>query len=475
MKRKISVYKIVKLMFFVLSLIASIVFCVSAIMSRYLPGKYIALLIGILLLFNLIWGLMLFTKKKVINIISMILIVLYSSVLFVGFAYINKTVNIIKELVTLTEERTSYYIFSNSDSTYTDINSINGMKVGILENGSEDLIEELNEKVQVEYIKYASIGDLIYGLQLEEINVIVISATMYELVLEQNPDFELMVRNIGQIEVVGDPVEINSSIEVGESFILYLSGLDTRDTSYLSQVGLSDVNILMVVNPTTHKLLLVNIPRDYYVPVYGTQGLNDKLTHAGLYGIEASTKTIENLFGINVNAYAKINFKVLTTIVDEIDGIDIYSDIGFNSSHIRGWYVKQGWNHMDGKKALAYSRERYAYTTGDRHRGQNQQAVITAIVNKISQNKTYLLKYTDILQSIQPCFATNVEIEDIQGMVREQIDSLAPWTVESISVNGTNSNNYTYSFPKQYTYVMVPDQATIDAAKARINQVMRES
>ena len=200
--------------------------------------------------------------------IHLILIVLYSSVLFVGFVYINKTVNIIKELVTLTEEKTNYYIFSNSDSTYTDINSINGLKVGILENGSEDLIEELNEKVQVEYIKYASIGDLIYGLQLEEINVIVISATIYELVLEQNPDFELMVRNIGQIEVVGDPVEINSSIEVGESFILYLSGLDTRDTSYLSQVGLSDVNILMVVNPTTHKLLLVNIPRDYYVPVY---------------------------------------------------------------------------------------------------------------------------------------------------------------------------------------------------------------
>jgi anionic cell wall polymer biosynthesis LytR-Cps2A-Psr (LCP) family protein len=130
---------------------------------------------------------------------------------------------------------------------------------------------------------------------------------------------------------------------------------------------------------------------------------------------------------------------------------------------------------MDGAKALAYSRERYAYTTGDRHRGQNQQQVITAIVNKISQNKSYLLKYTDILESIQPCFATNVELEDIQGMVREQIDSLAPWTVESISVNGTNSNNYTYSFPKQYTYVMVPDQATIDAAKARINQVMRES
>lgn len=298
---------------------------------------------------------------------------------------------------------------------------------------------------------------------------------MYELVLEQNPDFELMIRNIGQLEVVGEPVKIDSSIEVGESFILYLSGLDTRDTSVIWNSGLSDVNILMVVNPTTHKLLLVNIPRDYYVPVYGTQGLNDKLTHAGLYGIEASTKTVENLFGINVNAYAKVNFKVLTTIVDEIDGIDIYSDIGFNSSHIRGWYVKQGWNHMDGKKALAYSRERYAYTTGDRHRGQNQQAVITAIVNKISQNKTYLLKYTDILESIQPCFATNVELEDIQGMVREQIDSLSPWTVESISVNGTNSSNYTYSFPKQLTYVMVPDQATIDAAKARINQAMRES
>ncbi|MBQ8659891.1 MAG: LCP family protein [Bacilli bacterium] len=473
--KKISIYKIVKFVFFLLGLIASLVFGICAIASNYLPTKYVVLLVGILIVFNLIWGLMLFTRKKVINIIAMILVLLYSGVLFVGFVYLNKTINIIKQIVTLNEERVNYLVLSSNSDVYTDINSLAGTKVGILQVGSEDLIEEFNNKVNVEYVKYTSVGDLIYGIQLGEVSAIIISMTMYDLVLEENPDFEFMVTKLGEFEVVGEPIKIESSIEMGESFIVYLSGLDTRDTSVIWNAGLSDVNILAVVNPTTHKILLINIPRDYYVQVAGTEGLKDKLTHAGLYGVEASTKTVENLFDINVNAFVKVNFKVLTTVVDEIDGIDVYSDTGFNSFHLRGWYVKKGWNHMDGKKALAYSRERYAYATGDRHRGQNQQDIITAIINKISQNKEYLLKYTDILEAVQPCISTNIEATDIQELVKEQIDTLAPWTVESISVNGTNAYNYTYSFPKQSTYVMIPDQATIDSARARINEVMKES
>lgn len=128
---------------------------------------------------------------------------------------------------------------------------------------------------------------------------------------------------------------------------------------------------------------------------------------------------------------------------------------------------------MDGEKALAYSRERYAYSSGDRHRGKNQTDVISAIVKKVSQNKQYLLKYNDILSSIQPYFNTNLELEDVQELVKNQIDTLKPWTVESISVDGSNSQNYTASWPKQMTYVMIPNQATIDNAKEKINQVMR--
>jgi len=128
---------------------------------------------------------------------------------------------------------------------------------------------------------------------------------------------------------------------------------------------------------------------------------------------------------------------------------------------------------MDGEKALAYSRERYAYASGDRHRGKNQQDVIAAIIKKVSQNKQYLLKYNDILTSIQPYFTTNFELEDVQELVKNQIDTLSPWVVESISVDGANGQNYTASFPKSLTYVMVPNQTTIDNAKAKINQVMR--
>ena len=128
---------------------------------------------------------------------------------------------------------------------------------------------------------------------------------------------------------------------------------------------------------------------------------------------------------------------------------------------------------MDGEKALAYSRERYAYSTGDRHRGQNQADVMAAIIQKISSDKKYLLKYDDILKSIDPYVATNIKMDDIQGIARNQLETMSSWTVTNISVNGSDGQNYTASFPKQLTYVMNPIQKTIDDAKDKINQTMK--
>lgn len=472
-KKSNKKYLIVKVMFLILSLVSSIMVLVSVISGNILPSKYLIILIAVLGVFNIIFGLLLVVKNKIINVIGMVLVLIFSIVMFIGFGYVSKTFDNLRELVAPNEEILNYYILSLSDGEYENIQQLEGKVVGILEQGSEELIEELNKETNIEYKKYTSIGDLIYGLELKEVDAIIVSTTVYDLILEEDGSFENLVKKLGEVVVTGKPEKIESDINVGDSFILYISGLDSRDTSAVATTGLSDVNIVAVVNPTTHKVLLVNIPRDYYVDVYGRPGMKDKLTHAGLYGTNTSMKTVANIFDININTYVKVNFKALTNIVDAIDGIDVYSDTAFNSFHKKGWYVKKGMNHMDGEKALAYSRERYAYASGDRHRGKNQQDVIAAIIKKVSQNKQYLLKYNDILTSIQPYFTTNFELEDVQELVKNQIDTLSPWVVESISVDGANGQNYTASFPKSLTYVMVPNQTTIDNAKAKINQVMR--
>lgn len=472
-KKTNKVYLIIKIIFVLLSVISSAMLGITVMIGNVLPNKYLIIMIAVLLVVNIILGLLMLAKNKIVNIIGMILIILFSSVMIVGFTYANKTFDNLKELVAPNEEKTNYYILSLNEAEYTDIKQLEGKSVGILDQESESLIEKLDSETKLEYKKYPSIGDLIVGLELKEVDAIVVSSTVYNLIIEENENFEKSIKKLGEVEVVGKQEKIESDINVNDSFIVYLSGLDSRDTSAVATAGLSDVNILVVVNPTTHKLLLIHIPRDYYVDVYGRPGMKDKLTHAGLYGTNTSMKTVANIFDININTYVKVNFKALTNVVDAIDGIDVYSDTAFNSYHKKGWYVKKGMNHMDGEKALAYSRERYAYSSGDRHRGKNQTDVISAIVKKVSQNKQYLLKYNDILSSIQPYFNTNLELEDVQELVKNQIDTLKPWTVESISVDGSNSQNYTASWPKQMTYVMIPNQATIDNAKSKINQVMR--
>ena len=169
-----------------------------------------------------------------------------------------------------------------------------------------------------------------------------------------------------------------------EPFVIYLSGVDNRGE--LTEDARSDVNILAVVNPVTKRVALVNTPRDYYVDLAGTDS-KDKLTHAGLYGVETSMETLGNLYGIPVDEYVRINFAGFIDVVDALDGIDVYSDYAFTSVGSPGYYdptdFVEGWNHLDGKAALAFARERHAFATGDIQRGINQMKVIDAMLEKI--------------------------------------------------------------------------------------------
>lgn len=255
---------------------------------------------------------------------------------------------------------------------------------------------------------------------------------------------------------------------------ILISGSDSRKGKIVSK-SRSDVNMILSINPSTHKILLTSIPRDYYVQLHGTKGNKDKLTHAGIYGIDMSKQTLEDLFNIKIDYTIKVGFNSLIELVDLIDGIDVDSDITFNSSSIKGWTVNKGINHFNGKQALAYSRERYAYKNGDIHRIQNQQQVLEAIMNKMFNNKSLLLRYNKLLESLSNLYVTDIPNSYIKLIVKEQLTNMESWDIEKQYLKGNNSKKETYSMPGIKLYVMVPDNNSVKSASNNINLLLNEN
>ena len=258
-----------------------------------------------------------------------------------------------------------------------------------------------------------------------------------------------------------------------EPFVIYLSGVDTRGE--LTENARSDVNILAAVNPVTKRVALVNTPRDYYVDLAGTDS-KDKLTHAGLYGVETSMETLGNLYGVNVDHYIRINFAGFISIIDALGGVDVYSDQAFTSVGSPGYYdpttFVEGWNHLDGKAALAFARERHAFASGDIQRGINQMKVIDAMLNKI-KSPALLMGFSKIMDAASDCFVTSFSKDQISALVRMQLSDFAEWDIESYTVTGTSSSSTKcYSAKGQKLYVMKPDDSSVSKAREMIASVL---
>ena len=258
-----------------------------------------------------------------------------------------------------------------------------------------------------------------------------------------------------------------------EPFVVYLSGVDNRGE--LTENARSDVNILAVVNPVTKQAALINTPRDYYVDLAGTES-KDKLTHAGLYGVETSMATLGNLYGVDVDHYIRINFAGFINIIDAIGGVDVYSDQAFTSVGSPGYYdpttFAEGWNHLDGKSALAFARERHAFASGDIQRGINQMKVIDAMANKL-KSPTVLMSFSKLMDAVSDCFVTSLSQEQISALVRMQLGDLASWDIESCSVTGSSGkSSQCYSAKGQSLYVMKPDESSVSKAKELIASVL---
>lgn len=442
-----------------------------------LPIKYFALLsfvLGFLLLFL---GYVIIARKNIILRVVMLSIMLGLSFgSLIVSPYLQSTRNFLQG-TQVKKDFLSYSVLVLKNSTYGKIDDLKDKNLGYLKDKYNDKIKD-NLKIDYNEVIEEDFSRILEDFINEKIAALVLESGRLNLAREIEEEFEKKTKIIYEFEVeVTDEIKpAEDDVKVSsEPFALYISGIDQYG-QVKSVRGRSDVNQIMVVNPNTSKVLIVNTPRDYYVQLHGTTGLKDKLTHAGVYGIERSVTTLEDLYNININYYLRVNFNTLIKVVDVIGGIDINSDKAFTAHTDKSVKVVKGINHFNGKQALAYSRERYTYASGDRHRGENQQQVISAIIDKLTSSEVLMKKYNEILETLDGTFQTNMPVDKITSLIRFQLDKMPKWKVESIAVDGYNSMNYTYSMgSNRRLYVMEPNMDTVNAAISRMKEILNEN
>ncbi len=437
---------------------------------NYIILAFMAIILILLLVLNII------RKGKIFTtIISTFFII----VTLFAFNYMNKGLNLFNKLnenAKVTEN--TMVVLVRADSDMNSINDVKGKVLAPTELDKENidkLVKEVEEKANVKlniqdtksYLQ--AYEDLISGKS----QVMVLNAAHGDLIANAYPDYLDKVKKIYEYKIVEEVKEEKKDKEVTgkDSFNIYVSGIDTYGP--ITTVSRSDVNVLITVNKKTHKIVLTTTPRDAYVKIAGG-GNNqyDKLTHSGIYGVKASVKTLENLYGINIEHYARVNFTTFMKLIDLVGGIDVYNDQDF-VSRIGNYHFPVGTVHLNSEKALGFVRERYNLADGDRDRGKNHEKVIAAIIKKMT-SKTALNNFSSILDELSSSVQTDMPVSEIMELVNQQIDSGEDFKIESQALNGVGKTGLpSYAMPGYKLYMMEVDKQSLENCKSKIQSVLQ--
>ena len=468
----------------IIVIMLSVVFMGLLAMTKMVPTIYM-LIIGIVLavIAAIIWLLVWHTRYTGRFIGGTVLAVIMIAILAFGGFYINKTRSAISNISGETTEVTQMAVYVKSDDAADSVEATAGYTYGILSSldreNTDGAVAHLNSEfgTEVQTKEYAGLTELADGILNGEVNAMLLNSgylSVYED-MDGYTDFSTKIKEVGTVDVESTiqsaeestPIEPITTANGGKVYTIYLSGIDTRGE--MTAKSRSDVNIIATVNTDTHEILLVSTPRDYFVPLSISGGAPDKLTHAGIYGIDVCMDTLGMLYDIDINYYFRINFGGFVKVIDALGGITVNSDYDFDSKNILGYHFNKGENYVNGEQALIFARERYAFQEGDRQRGKNQMEVIRGVVKK-ALSPEILTSYSSILSSLDGCFGTNITYEEIAQILQQQLTNGGDWTIVSYSVNGTGATEKPYSM-SQKAYVMVPDYNTVDKAKSLMEKV----
>lgn len=434
-----------------------------------IPSEY-QFMIGVLLVM-LSFLTLIMQHWKIPGIITKILSVILSVALVVGSVYAYTTKSAVDGISGNKTHRFEIGVYVLADNPAESMNDIIDKNFGINKltdrENTNKAVNEINDRYSAqintsEYDDLISLADALYDGSIDAI----IMNSAYVDVIKDNEDYKdfgdrvKLITTITFERVVKE--DNNDDYLSGNGiFTMYISGIDTNGAPTVNRN--SDVNILMVVNTNTHQILLINTPRDFYVPTTVSGGVKDKLTHAGCYGIDCSVGTLEMLYEINIDYYMKVNFTGFVDIINYLGGVDVYSEKEFIAWNGK-YHILEGENHLNGEEALGFARERYAFGSGDRQRGKNQMKVIKAVINKM-MSTDMLMNYTKILDKLSETMVTSMPYEEIGNLIKNQLDEMPSWDVQTYSVDGTGDTQPSYSLSSP-NYVMVPNEDTVNQAKA---------
>ena len=440
--------------------------------SGMIPMKYLAVIgVVLLILLSISFGLQ-FTKKKAYIGGIVISILVCISTVFALF-WLLKTDNAMRKVGGATYKTDNMIVVVKKEDAAVELKDAENYRFGkqiVSDRDNTDLmIQKINDTVgrEINVTDYATVQELGQALLNGEVE-----AAIYNQAFESILD-ELIEGYADQVKVlyqygIDTKIEGDSSDQIKnqDTFSLYISGIDVSGP--ITMTSRSDVNIIVTVNTKTKQILLTTTPRDYYVPIPDISGeQRDKLTHAGIYGVDASMSTLESIYGIDISYYAKVNFTSLIKIVDILGGVDVNSEYAFSAG---GYTFNEGSNHLNGAAALAFSRERHSFAAGDNQRGRNQ-AVLTAMLRK-AMSPAILKNANQLLTEVSDSVETNMTSEEMAELIQMQLNDGAEWNIVSTNAIGQGGKEACFSSGSQLLYVMWPDEASVAAIKEKMQQVI---
>ncbi len=462
----------------VMQFLLAALLAVMLIWLNILPDLYLIIALAVIVIISALVGHMLLSRRVGVRsrTAGLILAFIFIFICAVGSVYIYSTQDLFSRITTIGKSTEEYYVVVRADDgKRLKVNDLEGEDIRVPSADSssiEQAREKLLEKVNVDFNETENAMELDDMLQKRKCEAIMVSSSYYQMLEEDNKNFADDSKVIYRMTVEQnvDDFSKSSGKVTRHPFSVYVSGIDVFGD--ITETSRSDVNMVVTVDPVKKRVLMTSIPRDAYVTLHTYQS-SDKLTHAGVYGIEESVRTVEDLLGADINYYLKVNFSTVIDLVDAIGGIEVYSDYSFvtHGRQNRGFKFKKGINELNGREALAFARERYSFEDGDFQRNKNQQKVLKAMLAKILSSKTLLTKYTSILDALKDEMQVNMSTSDIRALVKMQIRDMDSWDIVSNSISGGTGMGFCYSLGTNAS-VVYPDANQLERSRKRIDTVL---
>lgn len=408
------------------------------------------------------------------NLTGVVLSLLVCLILGIGIMYLAKTESVLKNVGGATYKTDNMIVVVKKENPAEKLEDAKNYRFGIQtamdQNNNALMVEDIEAKVgrEIKLIESGTIIEEAEALLDGRIEAAIYNEAYGSVIEEAVEGYADQVKVLYQYGIETEIPTEETDIE--KAFHIYISGIDVAGS--ITTNSRSDVNIIMTVNPSTKKILLTTTPRDYYVQIPGVSGeARDKLTHAGIYGVDRSMATLENIYGIDISYFARVNFTSLIKIVDALGGVNVESEYAFEAG---GYSFEKGMNHLNGEQALAFARERHSFKDGDNQRGKNQEAILKAILERV-MFPDILFQANEILDNVADCVETNMTRDEMAKFIHMQLSELTAWEIETTAATGSGDKQACFSSGSQPLYVMWPDEAVVSDISRKMMKIEGEN